>query len=232
RSEEKFAKTIEEVKEASGNESISGFIADFSDLSAVMKMADQVNDELDTLDVLINNAGVYNSPEHANGQGLDMRMVVNYLAPFVLTKALLPLCKKGDARIINVSSAAQAPVDPDVLAGSKRAATQSTYAQSKLALTMWSMHLAGTEKDTTVIAVNPGSLLRTKMVMEAFGNSWSSADKGADILYDLALSDDYRDASGRYYDNDTDGFNQAHPDAYDENKIDRLMRETKDIISG
>ncbi|MEM9675441.1 MAG: short-chain dehydrogenase, partial [Bacteroidota bacterium] len=68
---------------------------------------------------------------------------------------------------------------------------------------MWSFYLSKEVKFLNVIAVNPGSLLNTKMVQEAYGRYWSSADKGADILYELAVSDKYANSSGKYFDNDS-----------------------------
>ena len=207
-------------------------MADFSDLDAVKQMTQDIKQDRSRLDVLINNAGVYNSSKSQNSDGLDMRFAVNYLAPFLLTNDLIFLLKKGTApRIINLSSAAQSPVDYEVLTGMKTQSPGETYAQSKLALTMWSFYLAKKEPDLNVIAVNPGSLLNTNMVKEAFGKHWSSADKGATILYELAVSEDYRDASGKYFDNDLGTFTEAHPDAYDETKINKLITTTAKILA-
>lgn len=231
----KLAETIAEVKEMSGNANVDGFVADFSDLEAVRGMVAQVLEKLSTLDVLINNAGVFNSSKASNSAGFDMRFVVNYLAPFVLTHELLPLMERQPgARIINLSSAAQAPVSLAALQGGQKLPAQSAYAQSKLALTMWSFALAKKLEGITVIAVNPGSLLNTKMVREAFGNHWASADKGAAILHDLAVSEEYDQVTGEYFDNDLGkikgAFGQAHPDAYNEGKAARLMEVTSALI--
>lgn len=231
RNPEKLATVISEIKEQTKNENIKGFVADFSDLDAVKQMAHQIEQEVSQIDVLINNAGVYNSSKSQNDDGLDMRFVVNYLAPFLLTNELIPLLKKGKkSRIINLSSAAQSPIDYEVLTGVETRSQGEAYAQSKLALTMWSFYLAKEEPDINVIAVNPGSLLNTNMVKEAFGNYWSPADKGANILYKLAISDDYQDSSGKYFDNDKGTFAEAHPDAYDEKKIDKLITTTVKIL--
>ena len=78
-----------------------------------------------------------------NTDGLDMRFAVNYFAPYLLTNELLPVIEKSeDARIINLSSAAQSPVSFEALTGYERLSENATYAQSKLALTMWSFYLA------------------------------------------------------------------------------------------
>jgi len=229
RSQEKLKATIEDIQQSSNNNNIKGFVADFADLTAVKKMAQHILEEVPKIDVLINNAGVYNSPTRTNKRGLDMRYVVNYLAPYLLTNALLPLLHSG-ARIINLSSAAQAPVDLNVLAGKAQASERETYAQSKLALTMWSFYLAKQLNDTNVIAVNPGSLLNTKMVKEAFGSHWSPAEKGADLLHALAVSKDYNGVSGKYFDNDREAFGKAHPDAYRDSKINPLIETTSALL--
>lgn len=72
------------------------------------------------------------------------------------------------------------------------------------------------------------------MAKEAYGQHWSPAEKGVNIIYDLATSDAYKDASGKYFDNDkgdTIGrFSPAHPDAYDEDKIEKLTEITQLIV--
>lgn len=231
RNEEKLNKVIAEVKNLSGNDNIGGFIADFSDLSAVQTMASTIADQLSKIDVLINNAGVYKNNISASKNGIDTRFVVNYFAPYLLTEKLLPLLEKGNGpRLINLSSAAQAAVSLDALNGKSEVATHGSYAQSKLALTMWSFYLAKKQPDLTVIAVNPGSLLDTRMVREGFGKVWSSADKGGDILYDLAVGDKHQLMSGKYFDNDQGRYGQAHSDAYDEAKIEQLISATNEIV--
>lgn len=246
RDADKLASVIDEVKAVATGvaaDHIDGFVADLSDLNAVHEMAAEVNDKLSKLDVLINNAGIYTTSSPVTKDGLDVRFVVNYLAPHELTNALLPLLKKSDkARIINLSSAAQAPISYPAFTGNKRLDDKDAYAQSKLALTMWSMDLADSvaDDDINVIAVNPGSLLNTKMVDEAYGKYWSSADKGANILTALAISDEFTDDTGKYFDNDIkDGahgeargeFGQPHADALDKDAITELNRYTQELLS-
>ena len=237
RNDVKVASVVSELKKASENQNINGLVADFSDLEAVTKLAEQLKNELPRLDILINNAGILKTNEVLTKKGLDFRIVVNYLAPFVLTNALLPILKQSDSpRIINLSSASQEAVSESVLTGEETQSERSTYAQSKLALTMWSFYLAKQEPTITVIALNPGSLLNTKMVQEAYGEYWSPAEKGVAAIVDLALSQAYNNDSGKYFDNDkgTDKgyFAPAHADAYDTVKIAHLLAVTKDLIKG
>ncbi len=231
RNPDKVKAVVEEIKSVSSNEKVKGFIADFSNLQAVRGMALEIRSQLSELDVLINNAGVFNSTATTNEQGFDLRYVVNYFAPFVLTQELLPLLKQAKVpRLINLSSAAQSPISYPTLLGEQQQSSRATYAQSKLALTMWSFYLAKVEPEITVIAVNPGSLLNTKMVQEAFGQFWSSADKGGDILCELAIGQKYQGISGQYFDNDAGGFGKAHASAYQEEEIRKLMEVTVEVL--
>ncbi len=235
RNKEKLNKVITEVKEVSNNNNIDGFIADFSDMKAVRNMANNILEKLSKIDVLINNAGIFKSPVNKTIDGLDIRFAVNYFAPYILTNALLPLLKSGnETRVINLSSAAQSTVRIGALNGQATVNDSEVYAQSKLALTMWSFNLAKQLENVSVIAVNPGSLLNTRMANEAYGQHWSPATKGSDILYDLAISEDYKDCSGKYFDNDKGNpkgiFAKAHPDAYDEELISNLINKTKKIV--
>jgi hypothetical protein len=68
------------------------------------------------------------------------------------------------------------------------------------------------------------------MVREAYGRSWSSPDKGASILFDLSLSSDYVNDSGKYFDNDSGRFSEAHPVAYRQSEIIKLIDTTDDLL--
>lgn len=217
---------------------ISGFVADFSDMNSVRKMAEEVKTRLLSLDVLINNAGIFKVANSITKDGLDVRLAVNYFAPYILTEAVLSSLKNAkNARIVNLSSAAQGTVSMAGLAGKQTLEVNSAYAQSKLALTMWSFDLAKrvVADGITVIAVNPGSLLNTRMANEAYGKSWSSADKGSNILVGLATEPEFEGETGKYFDNDLGDkrgvFAQAHEDAYNETLISQLLQETKSILN-
>ncbi|WP_139958009.1 SDR family NAD(P)-dependent oxidoreductase [Flavicella sediminum] len=235
RDSEKVGKLVAEIKNTTGNKKVLGFVADFSDLSQVRKMVLEVREKVSKLDVLINNAGVFKSPISMTEKGLDIRFVVNYLAPYVLTNGLLDLLSvTSKARIVNVSSAAQAPVSLEALSGVLQVSVNEAYAQSKLALTIWTMALSKRLKLVSVLAVNPGSLLNTKMANEAYGQFWAPAEKGSSILYDLAVSLAYNEMTGVYFDNDKGElkgvFFKAHPDAYDLEKMEVLVEQTEKII--
>ena len=85
--------------------------------------------------------------------------------------------------------------------------------------------------DGPVVAVNPGSLLGTKMVKEAFGTVRGEVGIGADILCRAALDDEFADASGKYFDNDSGRFATPHPDALDTRKIEKAMNAIEAVLA-
>ena len=230
RNPEKLKAVKDEIIKTTGNNNILAFNADLSNMSEIKGLARSIAQNVSSIDALINNAGVFKSTTLKIKEGLDLRFVVNYLAPVALTNELMPLLTKSNSRIINLSSAAQASVSLNALNGKAAIDVQSSYAQSKLALTIWSFYLAKKHPSLTIIAVNPGSLLNTKMVQEAYGHFWDSADKGATILFQLATEEQHNSNSGKYFDNDKGSFSRAHKDAYDQDKINVLISETNNIL--
>ena len=185
--------------------------ADLSDLSAVDELAHRILDSVDSLDVLINNAGVFRTSSPTTADGLDVRFVVNTLAPYRLARRVATVMPSS-GRIVNLSSAAQAPVDAGAMRGRTALDAGTAYAQSKLALTMWARQLADEfgAGGPVVVAVNPGSFLATKMVAE--GHDIST---GVDILVRASTSPEFAEAAGAYFDNDAGRFAPPHPDALD-----------------
>ncbi len=229
----KLAATAEELEALPGAGRIETFQADLSDLSEVAQLASAVQAAHDRIDVLINNAGILKTDHPTTHSGEDIRFVVNILAPALLTRLLLPLIS-AEGRIVHLSSAAQAPVDLDAMSGRSRLEAMDAYAQSKLALTMWSASLAAElgAGGPVSVAVNPGSLLATKMVRQGFGVSGSDIGIGADILVRAALSEEFADASGLYFDNDAGRFASPHPDAANRSKVARVVQAIEERIAG
>ncbi len=81
------------------------YLADLSRMSDVTAMGDAILAKHDRLDVLINNAGILKAPKTRTEDGLDIRFMVNTIAPFALTQRLLPILPQ-DGRVVNLSSAA------------------------------------------------------------------------------------------------------------------------------
>ena len=231
RSAQKLDNVAGEIAGQAGRGRLETFVADLSRLADVRALADSVGEAHAHFDVLINNAGIY-SPGGMTGDGLDVRFAVNTVAPYVLTQRLLP--HLGTAgRVVNLSSAAQAPVNLKALAGKVGLADMEAYAQSKLALTMWSraIGLALNATGPMVVAVNPASLLGSKMVKSAFGVAGGDLRIGADILSRAALDDAFANAGGQYFDNDAGQFAAPHEDALDANKCAEVVRVIEEIAA-
>ncbi len=202
---------------------VETYAADLSDLTAVRELAADVRANHDQLDVLINNAGVLKAPKPVLGNGQDIRFVVNTLAPFLLTELLLPIIP-ATGRVVNLSSAAQAPVNIEAIGGNVPLADMDAYAQSKLAITIWTREWAKSLPDgPLMLAVNPGSLLASKMVKEGFGVAGNDLSIGADILIDAALGARFAQASGAYFDNDSGVFADPHAAALDPDHAKDVM---------
>ena len=207
------------------------YVADLSRMDEVHALSDAIRQQHNQLDVIINNAGVLKISQTQTLDGLDVRFMVNTFAPYVLTRDLLPILP-SHARIVNLSSAAQAPVDMEALHGRKRLDDMAAYAQSKLAITIWSRELAKELGDgPVVVAVNPGSLLASKMVKEGFGVEGKDMQIGADILCEAALGDSFADASGQYFDNDSGAFASPHAAAMDDSHCRDVMQGIEAVVA-
>jgi len=228
----KLATTAEQLSFLAGGR-VDTFQADLTNLKEVQALCSAVQARTPKLDVIINNAGVFKTPTTITTDGLDTRFVVNTIAPYLLTHILLPTLA-ADGRVVNLSSAAQAPVNIDALQGSVKLDDMAAYSQSKLAITSWTRSIAlnaelETDLQQVFVAVNPGSLLATKMVKEAFNNDGRDINIGADILVRAALSEEFATASGSYFDNDSGVFASPHPDAVYPEKM-RLLLDAIDSI--
>ncbi|GJM04131.1 MAG: oxidoreductase [marine bacterium B5-7] len=232
RSQVKLDTAKKQLLELASDAHIETYVADLSVIADVKSLAIVVRDNHKQLDVLINNAGVYVVEETVSADGYDVRFMVNTIAPYFLTKELLPLLgRKG--RVLNLSSAAQAPIEPSDLIKPSALSDQVVYAQSKLALTMWTRQMAESlgSDGTIIIAVNPASLLGSKMVKEAYGIVGGDLQKGADILVRAALTEDFANASGLYFDNDIGDFVSPHQDALNPEKITSITQKIEEIVT-
>ncbi len=232
RNPEKLAAVENTLANLTNGGPVESYVADLSRISDVEGLANDVTERHPSLDVLINNAGVFKTADPITEEGLDVRFIVNTIAPYLLTQKLMPLMR-DTSRVINLSSAAQAPVDTQALSGKTHIPEAFTaYAQSKLALTMWSRSMALTlkGKGPMIVAINPGSMLGTKMVKDGFGVSGGDIAIGAEILTRAALSEEFEKASGLYFDNDVRQFSSPHADALDAQKSETIVNAIESIL--
>ncbi len=224
RSEAKLAAAAEQIDGATQT-----YRADLSIVSDVETLAQSILTDHDRLDVLINNAGILKSSVTKTEAARDIRFEVNTIAPYILARRLLSIIPV-DGRIVNLSSAAQAPVNVAAMMSYQPMGDMEAYAQSKLAITIWSAEMARANPNgPIVVAVNPGSLLASKMVKEGFGVAGNDLNIGADILVRASLSEEFADRSGEYFDNDSNRFAPAHAAAKDALHVSEVMQALSEI---
>ena len=136
----------EEIRRTTGNTSLQFFQAELSSAKSIQKLADQIKESHDRLDVLINNAGTFERERSLTDDGLETTFAVNYLAQFRLVHELLDLLKRSaSSRIVNVASDAHwnaRTMDWSNLQGEERYDGYEAYAQSKLAVVLFTYALA------------------------------------------------------------------------------------------
>ena len=229
RNASKGAAAAEEIARSTGTDRPRYINADLSSLSEVRRMAAELKDV--DIDVLINNAGIGTGPPGAEREesrdGYELRMAVNYLAPFLLTHLLLPnLRSSAPSRIVNVASLGQSRVDLDDLMMERGYERWDAYGQSKLALIMFTMELASrlAGSGVTVNAVHPGTMLDTKMVRETASPPRGDVQEGADSLTFLAASPRLEGVTGRFFDRQRE--ERADRQAYDAGARRELYRQS------
>jgi NAD(P)-dependent dehydrogenase (short-subunit alcohol dehydrogenase family) len=208
-----------------------GYVADFASLADVRALADQVRADNDRLDVLVNNAGVGFGGRDAGRQvskdGYELRFAVNYLAPVLLTRLLLPLLRESaPSRVVNVASIGQEPLDLGDLQLNRDYDGSVAYRRSKLALVAYGFDLAE-ELRGDGIAVNslhPATFMDTGMVREAGVEPLSTVQEGADATLRLITEDV---GSGHFFNGTREAV--ANPQAYDP-AVRRQLREVTDQI--
>ncbi len=139
---------ITEIEAANANAKLHRLQADLSSLEQVRALARSVTSQCDRLDVLVNNAGI-GTTLPGDGQrmvsqdGYELRFAVNYLAGYLLTRMLTSLLEhSAPARVVNVSSAGQSPLDFDDVMLERQYNGVQAYCQSKLAQIMFICALA------------------------------------------------------------------------------------------
>ncbi|MFF1296713.1 MULTISPECIES: SDR family NAD(P)-dependent oxidoreductase [unclassified Streptomyces] len=221
------------VEELRAEGDAEAFVADLASLAEVRELGAQVADARPDLDVLINNAGVGagapGTGREVSTDGHELRLAVNYLAPVTLTRALLPVLRAhAPARIVNVGSVGQDPVDFGDIEFRRGYDGFTAYRRAKFALAAHTFTLAE-ELAGTGVAVNvlhPATFMDTAMVREGGVTPWNTVADGAPGVLALATQDV---GTGGYFDGTSPA--RAHEKTYDKDVQKRLAAVTDQLLA-
>ena len=172
------------------------FELDLSDIKNVESFAESIKNKFNSLDVLINNAGIMAPPKTFSKQGFEIQFAVNHLAHMCLTLELLPMLEeKNNSRVVTVTSGVQyfGKIKWDDLQGNIKYDRWASYAQSKLANVMFGLELDKMLRErnshTSSLLAHPG-IARTNLQSKsvASNQSWQEgiAYKIMDPLFQSA----------------------------------------------
>jgi NAD(P)-dependent dehydrogenase (short-subunit alcohol dehydrogenase family) len=236
------ARAAEEIR-AVATAPVEVFIADLSSQREVRRLAGDVLQSLDRLDVLVNNVGGFWHTRRLTVDGLEHTFALNHLAPFLLTNLLLErLNESGPARIVTVSSGAQAigRMNFEDLQGEQSYSGQRAYNQSKLANVLFTYGLAARLSGTgvTANALHPG------VVATAFGaedpsplqgfltplvQRWmKTPEQGAQTSIHLASAPGLEKVTGQYFANSTP--KKSSKRSYNQADADRLWQVSSALV--
>lgn len=226
--------TAREIRAEGGCEPLGTVRADLGDLGQVDRLADEVLARFPGLDVLVNNAAVgFGEPSagrELSADGIELRFAVNYLSGYHLTRRLLPaLVKSAPARIVNVTSIGQEPIDfADPMLDHGYDGYRA-YRQSKLAQIMFTFDLAEELRGTGVTAntLHPATLMATSMVREAALTPLSTLHDGGEATLRLIADPTLAQVSGVYFDQQLEATPKQQ--AFDP-QARRQLRELSDAL--
>lgn len=219
RSYEKTLKVVAEIKQATSNQQIDLVVADLFLMADVKRMAAEVRQKYDHLDVLINNAGgIMSLTREITAEGFEKTIAVNLFAPFLLTGLLLDLLRKSpDGRVINVSSSSHklnAKPDYADFQGLRHYSPLIAYGNAKLYL-IWISQLLSKKlrqqgiNNVAVNVMHPGAVASNfgrdsnlgflNVVAKLVRPFFRSNEKGAETIIYLASPMETRQQSGKYF---------------------------------
>ena len=166
RSHERAVATRADIEAAAPGTEVDVFLVDLTRTADVRRTGKEIALRYDHIDVLINNAGVHAFEQRITPDGYPEMVAVNYFAPWLLTRELLPsLARTPDARIVNVASEASRrhgilslPGDLTDTAPFSARGSSLPYGKSKLLDIMFTLELARRIADTSITAncLDPG----------------------------------------------------------------------------
>lgn len=242
RSKERGEEARQALVRESGSEALELFLADLSSLDQVRRVAREIEDAHQSVDLLVNNAGALLSRKSQSPDGFEATLATNHLGPFLLTNLLLDALRAGgSSRVVTVSSAVHivGEVRIDKLDGGWPYLGLQVYANTKLMNILFTAELARRLQGSGVRcnSVHPGvvashfGLGRPGIISLFYRVSRPfirSAEKGAETVLFLATSPQVGEVTGRYFYNCKPGFTARA--ARDMDLARRLWQKSEELV--
>lgn len=241
RNHHKAERVVKQIKNATGNDKLHLLMCDLSSLQQVRKLAQDFLKLNKPLDLLVNNAGVFNTSRKVTEDGYEEMFAVNHLAHFLLTNLILEKLRDS-ARIVNVASGAHILIKRmsfDDLGFEKGFKSLKVYSHSKLANLLFTHELAKKleESNITVNAVDPGEVSTgLGQQNKGFGRIlyWimkpfiQTVEKGAKTSIYVCTSTDLKGVTGKYFRNCKE--KEPKPWAKDDESAQKLWVRSLEMV--
>lgn len=216
---------------------------DLASLDSVREFSRTFHELENRLDILINNAGVFNIPKKLTKDGFELQMGVNHLGHFLLTNLLLDLLKKSTpSRILNIVSIVHfmGKIERDNLLSEKSYSRKQAYNKSKLANVLFtramSKRLQGS--GVTCNVVRPGAAytelhrhtnkLEYILLILGFFPIIKTPKEASQTPIMVAIDPDLEKVSGKYFDKcKEEGFFKS---ARDEETAEWLWNKSAELV--
>ncbi|KAJ8096472.1 hypothetical protein POJ06DRAFT_203929 [Lipomyces tetrasporus] len=255
RSESKVAPVIQSIRDINRNVKTVFIPFDLSSQTSVRAAAAEINQIVDKIDVLINNAGIMACPYGTTEDGIEKQFGTNHIGHFLFTNLLLDKIKAAGpgARIVNVASSAHRfggiRVNDIGFKDGREYDAWDAYGQSKSANILFAKYFASKvpTKEIACIALHPGSILSELIRytdMQLLLNARSRAEKSKLPNYErtdrkslqqgcattlvAALDPELQDKSGTYLSDCQVNIPAAH--ANDAEVAEKLWNLSEEIV--
>ena len=204
RSKPKVEAAVADLAAQAPEGTFEGVSFDLGSMASIRRALSELGARLDTLHVLINNAGIFSPERVITGDGIEATLAVNHVGHYLLTELLRPALRKAEsARVVIVSSIAhtRGRIHLEDMTLERAYTGYAAYAQSKLANVMHALDLAAATDpaELAVYSLHPG-VISTKLLREGFGPvRGSSPHHGAATSIRIATASSIIEPSGTYF---------------------------------
>lgn len=196
-----------------GNEDIEVVQADLSSMESVLDAVDKIKDKTPSVELLMNNAGTMCTHYVRTEDGFEHTVAVNYLAPYLLTRRLLPIMHEG-SRIVNMISCTYAigKIGPHFFTKGREGSffRIPVYSNTKLALWLFTREMSERVKGRgiTVNAADPGIVSTNIIRMDEWFDPLTdiffrpfirTPRQGAETAIRLLLDEQFGNLTGRMF---------------------------------